>query len=403
MEISKFGGYFSNQLQFERLYRSTPVCDTYIVRLYGKLHFVKRLKGEYRFKPQYVAAFKKEFEIGYQLEHPAIPRYVSFENSNGNVAIVEEYIDGDTLADFLEHNPDYFKSSRNLRFLVDNLLSVLKYLHKHQILYLDLKPDNIIITSVGHQLKLVDFGGCSSDCFDDTAEMTVSFAAPEQLDSSKACDERTDIFLFGRILDFVKASKQYDKIKTRCLNENPKFRFQNFTEVEDALLSLDRKKRYMTMSIVAVFLITVACGLLMLPSLRQSDNVIARDTASVHVVSKNKATIALPTVYDTANNHIRQIMAEENLQQKAKKQMEAQLYKDMIVVYNQHLAHLDTAVNSRDDYSKACEILQEKAIEEERELAKKFPTVSRADIYSAMDRFITEKISRLYAMFVLDK
>ncbi len=44
-------------------------CDTFRVKLYGKLHFLKRLKPELAGDIRYQEALRKEFETGYRLEH----------------------------------------------------------------------------------------------------------------------------------------------------------------------------------------------------------------------------------------------------------------------------------------------------------------------------------------------
>lgn len=58
----------------ERLYLGGSTCDTFVVRRFGKLHFKKKLKVDFRGKSIYIEAFRKEFETGYRLEHPALPR-----------------------------------------------------------------------------------------------------------------------------------------------------------------------------------------------------------------------------------------------------------------------------------------------------------------------------------------
>lgn len=63
--------------EVERLLATGSTCDTYLVRVYGKLHFLKRLKAELAAQPRYVLAFRKEFETGFSLNHPALPRYVA--------------------------------------------------------------------------------------------------------------------------------------------------------------------------------------------------------------------------------------------------------------------------------------------------------------------------------------
>ena len=42
-------------------------CDSFRVKIYGKLHFLKRLKKEYAGDIRYQEALRKEFETGYRL------------------------------------------------------------------------------------------------------------------------------------------------------------------------------------------------------------------------------------------------------------------------------------------------------------------------------------------------
>ena len=116
-------------------------CQCYRVKLHGKLHFLKRLKPELRTHPQYVAALQKEFETGYSLDHTNLVRYISKTDDS----ILMDYVDGETLNQFAEHHPDYFKSRKNADRFLRQLLSVVGYLHSHQIVHLDLKPANILI------------------------------------------------------------------------------------------------------------------------------------------------------------------------------------------------------------------------------------------------------------------
>ena len=152
-DVSAFSGPLDHVTSQEQLYLNGSTCQTYIVRVYGKLHFKKQLKAEYKGMPQYVEAFRKEFEVGYRLNHPALPCYVALGDEDGCPYILEEYIDGDTLTDFLAANPCYFHSRLHADRLIDELLSVFSYLHHHQVLFLDLKPDNVMITSVDRHYR----------------------------------------------------------------------------------------------------------------------------------------------------------------------------------------------------------------------------------------------------------
>lgn len=206
-------------------------CQCYRVRLYGKLHFLKRLKPELRTHPQYVAALQKEFETGYSLDHPHLVRYVS-KTDDG---ILMDYVDGETLSQFAESHPDYFKSRKNADRFLRQLLSVVGYLHIHQIVHLDLKPANILITRVGNDVKLVDLGYCYADCYTDTMGRTDKYAAPEQLDGSAKVDARTDIYAIGKILKTLPCAYKYNKMIQRCTRIAPVDRYQSTEEIMASL------------------------------------------------------------------------------------------------------------------------------------------------------------------------
>lgn len=216
METSEFSNNQPSFSDAELLPVSGSTCDCYRVKLYGKLHFMKRLKPELMTDPRYVLALQKEFETGYRLDHPHLVRYLS----KGDDYLLTEYVDGETLKQFVISHPDYFKSRKNANRFLSQLLEVVGYLHQHQIVHLDLKPDNILITRIGYDVKLTDLGFCYSDIFADTTGRTDSFAAPEQMEG-RTIDERADIYAIGRILETLPLPYIYNKVKNSCLQEDP--------------------------------------------------------------------------------------------------------------------------------------------------------------------------------------
>ena len=191
---------------FERLECQGATSETYCVKLYGKLHFVKRLKAEHVNDVRYQEAFQKEFETGYRLEHQGLPRYIS-KTDDG---ILMEYVDGETLTERMTRNPSYFSQKNTKKFILQ-LLDVVSYLHAHQVLHLDLKPDNILLTRIDSDVKLIDLGCCYTDTFIDTQGHTKGYAAPEQLHGG-VTDERTDIYAIGKILEQIPGSQIYNKV-----------------------------------------------------------------------------------------------------------------------------------------------------------------------------------------------
>ena len=213
-------------------------CDCYRVKLYGKFHFMKRLKPELRTDPRYVSAMQKEFETGYRLEHPHLVRYVS----KGDDYLLTEYVDGENLRIFTDSHPDYFKSRKNADRFMRQLLDVVGYLHQHQVVHLDLKPDNILITRIGYDVKLTDLGYCYTDTYTDTMGRTDKYAAPEQLNGLSKVDARTDIYAIGKILQTLPCAHIYNKVIARCTAEDPSKRYQTVDDLSKAINTPNYRK-----------------------------------------------------------------------------------------------------------------------------------------------------------------
>jgi serine/threonine protein kinase len=235
MDSSSFSDIKQTYPDAELLPVSGSTCECYRVKLYGKFHFMKRLKPELRTDPRYVSALQKEFETGYRLDHPHLVRYVS----KGEDYLLTEYIDGENLKAFAISHPDYFKSRKNADRILSQLLDVVNYLHQHQIVHLDLKPENIIVTRIGHEVKLTDLGYCYTDTYTDTMGRTDKYAAPEQL-SNNLVDARTDIYAIGKILQTLPCAHIYNKVIARCTADDPANRYQTVEELQNAMHTSSR-------------------------------------------------------------------------------------------------------------------------------------------------------------------
>ena len=255
MDSSQFSDSQPKYDAIEQMDSRGATCDTFRVKLYGKLHFLKRLKAEYAGDIRYQEALRKEFETGYRLEHPNLVRYLSLDHDG----ILMEYVDGETLSQRLATNPDYFRNWKHTDKFVRQLLDALGYLHSHQVLHLDLKPDNILLTRIDDDVKLIDLGCCYTDSFPDTQGYTSEFAAPEQLSIINCpLSIQTDIYAFGKILGLLPSSSIYNKVIARCTAEYPKDRYQSVGEI---LHDIDSKRpflRYVAI-IVAIIAALVVC------------------------------------------------------------------------------------------------------------------------------------------------
>jgi len=215
--------------------KNGATSDCFKVRIHAKWHFLKRPKKTFSTNPLYVAAFEKEFDLGFTLEHPNIVRFLSKGTDKEGIYILTEYIDGTTLNDFIEKNPDFFKNELNIKKILLQLLSSLEYLHARQIVHLDIKPENILITTNGNNLKLIDLGLSYSDCYTEITGGTKSFGSPEQFSRSQLIDSRSDLYAFGKIVLYLftgntsvsslrRLPARYKKLVRECLIEDVKSR-----------------------------------------------------------------------------------------------------------------------------------------------------------------------------------
>lgn len=203
---------------------------------YGKLHILKTLQPDYATLAFYQKALQKEFNIGYQLEHPHICRTLGWENVEGiGQCIILEYVDGLTLKDLMDEG----KLTKELaEKIIMELCEALQYLHKKQIVHRDLKPSNILITHNGNNVKLIDFG--LSDCDDyDILKLpagTRYYLAPEVLIPGSPLDSRSDIYSLGIILGEMASilnDKNLASISRKCTQRSPEKRYTSTSEIID--------------------------------------------------------------------------------------------------------------------------------------------------------------------------
>ena len=128
-------------------------CDISKTRWQRRDVFVKRLKEEYRAKPLYLDALDKEFDVGVGLRHPSLPEYREFHRDY----IIMDYIDGETLAVMIKRNDSWLTKEKNIVAMLRELIDVVDYLHRHNVVHCDIKPDNIMIRSNTKHLVLIDF------------------------------------------------------------------------------------------------------------------------------------------------------------------------------------------------------------------------------------------------------
>lgn len=260
---------------------STSVC--YKMMYHDKLCLKKRLRKEFCGDTKYEKAFVKEFEIGQKIDHPNIVKYYDIGKDDDGAFIRAEYIDGMPLSVFVKEYPDFFGDKSNGKRFVSELLSAVDSLHKHRILHLDLKPDNIMMTAIGNHVKLIDLGFCYQDAYPFSVGKTDRYCAPEQAGNDvKRLSAATDVYAIGRILQELNIGKAH--VINKCLQTDVHERYQTVGELEHALLS-GRRAMSLALPVAVIFAICLI-------SVLTATNVLSRQTMPMQNSKENRGSVA---------------------------------------------------------------------------------------------------------------
>ncbi|MFN6535242.1 MAG: protein kinase domain-containing protein [Nostoc sp. EkiNYC01] len=102
--------------------------------------------------------FAREAEVLYQLgnDHEQIPRLFAHFDEDGDFYLVQEYIDGHPLTQ--EIIPGQRLSENAVLNLLKDILEVLVFVHQHNIIHRDIKPQNLMRRHSDGKIVLIDFG-----------------------------------------------------------------------------------------------------------------------------------------------------------------------------------------------------------------------------------------------------
>ena len=232
---------------------------------YGKWHVLKALKADYRTNPIAMAQQRKEFEIGYNISHPAIAAVTGLEQVPGlGQCIVQEWVDGTTLREAMRRD-DFGPSQAH--DIMGQLLDALEYLHNRQVVHRDLKPSNIMLTASGNRVKLIDFGvsDTTSHAILKGPAGTRRYAAPELI-AGEQIDNRTDLYSLGVIASEINdalphSDRRLDRLAKACLKESPDERPANAQAARAILNHHNRRWMWIAATIalicsfIAVFMV----------------------------------------------------------------------------------------------------------------------------------------------------
>lgn len=205
----------------------------YTASRYGRRFVLKTLSSACAELTDYRLQQEKEFQLGVQLVHPNIVATYALEEINGvGRSIVQEWIDGITLGEWLITNPTNAARER----VVTQLLEAIEYLHGLQLVHHDLKADNILITRNGSNVKLIDFG----------------LAATDSTLSPVPNDPKRDIQRVGQLIEIILPNK-YGRIVKKCKKGD----FSTINAIQMAIYNRNRIVRIIPI-VLSILLFIVA-------------------------------------------------------------------------------------------------------------------------------------------------
>jgi len=241
------------------LYKATDLRD-------GKSVAIKVPHDEMETDPVLVERFKREREIGLELDHPGVVK--TYDDGPGSrLYMAMEWVEGRLLRAILnEERKLPIDRAVNLTLQICDALDTM---HKHGVVHRDLKPENVMVDDAD-RIKLIDFGIAKKEdarrlTFVEVSKTlgTPDYISPEQVKGQRG-DQRSDIYSLGAMLYEMLAgeppytgSNPLAVMNERLLHDPEgvrKFRREVSPELEEILkrvLAREPRNRYQTASEMA--------------------------------------------------------------------------------------------------------------------------------------------------------
>ena len=177
------------------LFRATDLRD-------GRRVAVKVPHPEMEADPVLLERFRREEEIGQEIDHPGVVKTFDGEERSRRYMVIE-WVEGRLLRAIL--NKERKLPVERAVALVLGVCDALDNLHKHGVVHRDLKPENIMVCD-GDRIKIIDFGIALKEDARRITQVgltpalgTPDYISPEQVKGQRG-DQRSDVYALGAML-----------------------------------------------------------------------------------------------------------------------------------------------------------------------------------------------------------
>jgi beta-lactam-binding protein with PASTA domain/predicted Ser/Thr protein kinase len=166
----------------------------------GRRVAIKILNDRHANDYQFVERFRREAKNAAALSHPNIVSIYDRGEAEGTYYIAMEYLDGRSLKELIVgHGPAPVNVAIEY---ARQILSALRFAHRHGIVHRDIKPHNVLVDHDG-RVKVTDFGiaraGASQMTEAGSIVGTAHYLSPEQARGGDV-DQRSDLYSLGVVL-----------------------------------------------------------------------------------------------------------------------------------------------------------------------------------------------------------
>ncbi|HZT94693.1 MAG TPA: Stk1 family PASTA domain-containing Ser/Thr kinase [Gaiellaceae bacterium] len=268
---------FDGRYRIQRKLGAGGMADVYLAedQELGRRVAIKILNGRHANDDQFIERFRREAKNAAALNHPNIVSIYDRGEAEHTYYIAMEFLDGRTLKELIVS-----RGAAPVNVAIEyarQILSALRFAHRHGIVHRDIKPHNVLVDSDG-RVKVTDFGiaraGTSQMTEAGSIVGTAQYLSPEQARGGEV-DPRSDLYSLGVVLYELLTGKtpfdgetpveiamkhlsnapkppsklrpdvprELDMVVMRALAKNPDDRYQSADEMEADLERVARGAR----------------------------------------------------------------------------------------------------------------------------------------------------------------
>ncbi|MGD8540176.1 MAG: protein kinase, partial [Candidatus Aminicenantes bacterium] len=234
---------------------------------------LKVLKPEISFDIKTIDRFRNELKIARKISQPNVCRMYDLMKEDGTYFITMEYVSGEDLKSTILRLGQI--SMGKALIIAKQICAGLSAAHQLGIVHRDLKPHNIMIDRAGN-VRIMDFGIARSAKSQGLTESGAIIGTPEYMSPEQALgdvvDVRSDIYSLGVVLFELVTGKvpfegttavsvamkqktelppepmsindqisaEFNHLILKCLEKDPKRRYQSADEVMDEIVKVER-------------------------------------------------------------------------------------------------------------------------------------------------------------------